>query len=108
MAMIGVLAEAEVGDDQEPGRGPLGDPDRLLHDAVVAGRGRPARVLVLGDPEEDDPRDTQLGDLGDHLAEAVERELILARHRGDLAPEVLAVVDEQGIDQVVDGQSGLR
>ena len=34
----------------------------------------------------------------------VERELVLARHRGDLAPEVRAVVDEQRVDQVVDRQ----
>ncbi len=67
-------------------------------------RGGPARVLVLGDAEEDDRRDAQLGGLGDRLAQPVERELILARHRGDLATEIPAVVDEQRVDQVVHGQ----
>ena len=70
--------------------------------------GRAARVLVLGDAEEEDAGDAQLGHLGDRLAEPVERELVLAGHRGDLAAEVRAVVDEQGIDQVVDRQVGSR
>ena len=104
MAVVGVLAEAEVGDHQEIGRDSPGEPDGLLHDPVVAEGGRAAGVLVLGDAEEDDRRDAQLGGLGDRLAQPVERELILARHRGDLAPEVRAVVDEQRVDQVVDGQ----
>ena len=68
----------------------------------------PAGVLVLGDAEEEDRRDAQLGHLGDRLAQPVERELILARHRGDLAPQVRAVVDEQRVDQVVDGQPRSR
>ena len=104
MAVVGVLAEAEVGDHEQVGRLPLGEPDRLLDDPVVARGGRAARILVLGDAEEDDRRDPQLGDLGDRLAEPVERELVLAGHRRDLAAEVVSVVDEQGIDQVVDGQ----
>ena len=60
---------------------------------------------MLGDPEEDDRRDSQLGDLGDSLAEPVERELVLARHRRHFAPEVFPVVDEQRIDQVADRQA---
>ena len=47
-------------------------------------------------------------DLGDGFAQPVERELVLARHRRDLAPQVLAVIDEQRIDQVVDGQAAFR
>ena len=105
MAVVGVLAEADVGDDQQPGRLPLGragsPPGRSPRRRE---RGRAARVLVRGDAEEEDRRDAQLGDLGDRLAEAVERELVLAGHRGDLAPQVRAVVDEQRVDQVVDRQ----
>ena len=101
MAVVGVLAEAEVGDHQQLRRLPLGQPDRLLDDPVVGRRRRAAGVLVLGDAEEQDRRDAQLGHLGDRLAQPVERELILARHRRDLAPQVLAVIDEQRIDQVV-------
>ena len=108
VAVVGVLAEAQVGDHQQPGRLPLGDPDRLLDDPVVARGGRAARVLVLRDAEEEDRRDAQLGHLGDRLAEPVERELVLAGHRRDLPPQVLAVVDEQRIDQVVDGQPRSR
>ena len=65
-----------------------GEADGLLNDAVVAGGGRAAGVFVLGDTEEDDRRDAQLGDLGEGFAQPVERKLILTRHRRDLAPEV--------------------
>ena len=65
MAVVGVLAEADVGDHQQLRRGLLGDPDRLLHDPVVARAADARGVLVLGDAEEDDPRDAQFGDLGD-------------------------------------------
>ena len=54
MSVVGVFAEAQVGDHQEIGRDLPGEPDRLLDDAVVAGGGRAACVFVLGDSEEDD------------------------------------------------------
>ena len=107
MAVIGVLAEAQVGDHQQPGRRLPGDPDGLLDDPVVAERGRPPRILVLGDAEQEDRRDAQLGRLGHRLAQPVERELILPRHRRDLPPQALPVVDEQRVDQVIHGQPGL-
>ncbi len=64
----------------------------------------PRGVLVGGDAEQKDAGDLEVDDLRDHLAQAVERELVLAGHRGDLALEVAAVVDEQGVDEVVDRQ----
>ena len=71
-------------------------------------RRRPSpRVLVLRDAEEEDRRDAQLGHLRDRLAEPVERELVLPRHRRDLAPQVRAVVDEHRINQVVDASAAL-
>ena len=60
---------------------------------------------MLGDSEEEDCRDAQLGRFGDGFAQPVERELVLARHRRDLAPQVFAVIDEQRIDQVVDAEA---
>ena len=105
VAVVGVFAEAQVGDHQEIGRDSPGDPDRLLNDPVIARGGRAACVFVLGDSEEEDRRDAQLGRFGDGFAEPVERELVLARHRRDFAPKVLAVINEQRIDQVVDGET---
>ena len=105
VAVIGVFAEAQVGDHQELGRDSPGDPDRLLDDAVIARGGRAACVFVLRDSEQEDRRDAQLGRFGDRFAEPVERELVLAGHRRDFTPEVLAVIDEKRIDQVVDGKT---
>ena len=104
VAVVGVLAEAEVGDHEQLGRVPLGQPDRLLDDPRLVRRRRAVRILVLGNAEQQDRRDAQLGDLGHRLAEAIERELILPRHRRDLAPEVRAVIDEQRVNQVVHRQ----
>ena len=59
--VVGVFAEAEVGDHQEIGRDSPGDPDRLLDDAVIARGGRAACVFMLRDAEEDDCRDAQIG-----------------------------------------------
>ena len=67
--------------------------------------GRAACVLVSRDAEQQHGRDAQLVHLGDRLPQPVERPLILPRHRGDLPPEVLPVVDEQRIDQVIDRQA---
>ena len=62
------------------------------------------RVFVFGDAEEEDGGDLAVDDLVDDFGQAVQRELVLAGHRGDLAFEVLAVVDEEGVDEVVDGE----
>ena len=56
---------------------------------------------MLRDPEEDDRRDTQIGNLADGLAEPVERQLILTRHRPDLTEEVRAVINEHRVDQII-------
>ena len=104
MPMVGVLAEADVGDDQQARRLPLHEPDRLLDDPRLLHRGRPPRILMRGDAEEEDGRDPQLGHLRDPLAQPVERVLILAGHRRDLAAQVRAVVDEHRVDQVIQPQ----
>ncbi len=106
MSVVGVFAEAQVGDHQEIRRNLPGKADGLLDDAVVAGGGRAARVFVLRDAEEDDAGYTQFGDLGETFAQPVDRELILTRHRGNLAPEVSAVIDKQRVDQVERGELG--
>ncbi len=72
MAVVGVLAETQVGDHQEPGGRLSGDLDGLLDDPIVPQRGRALSVLVLGDAEEQDRRDAQLGRLGNRLTQAVE------------------------------------
>ena len=71
-------------------------------------RRRAARVFVFRDSEKQDRRHAQLGRLGEGLADPVERELVLSRHRWDLTPQVLAMIDKQRIDQVARRQDASR
>lgn len=48
----GVFAHAHVGDEIEFGKVPFGQPQRLLHRALVVPRARAAFVLMRGQPEE--------------------------------------------------------
>ena len=99
LPVVGVLAETDVGDDQEIARGPLGDADGLGNDALGAQGVAAELVLVFGDAEEDDAAEAQFDRLADFLGEQVGRKLENARHRGDLAPHVLARPNEQRQDQ---------
>ena len=57
--------------------------ERELHDAVGVGGAGARRVLALGDPEEDDRADPEVGQLGHLLAERLTRVLHDAGERAD-------------------------
>ena len=63
MAMIGVFAEAHVGDDDEIGRGVLNGADGAWNDRRLSLKlSLPRQSLHFGDAEEDHGGNAQLGD----------------------------------------------
>ena len=104
MAVVGVLAEAQVGDHQQIRRSRLAT--RIACWTIPSSRSAadPRASLCSGMPKRMIAGMPSSATSATAFAQPVERELILARHRGDLAPQVLAVVDEQRVDQVVHGQ----
>jgi len=105
VAVVGVLAKADVGDDQEvlPQR-PLDFPHSLLNDSGLVIGAVAQGVLLLRDAEEDHPGNPQRGDLLALPREPVYRPVIVARHRADLAAGVLLVRHEQRVDEVRRGK----
>ncbi len=107
VAVVGVLAHADVGHHDEPGDRLLERPDRPRDDAVLVVGAGADRVLVLGDAEEDDRADARLVPglrLGHEL---VHRELEDARHGLHRVPHALAREDEERPDEVVRGEGRL-
>ena len=107
MTMIGVLAEAEIGDSHHRGHRIAQRPHGPLHDSIVAPARTPHRILPVRNPEEDHPPDPEVGDLSNLLHEHVDGVLIDPRHRGDRAPNPFASHDEERLDQIVDGDRRL-
>ncbi len=106
VAVAGVLAVADVGDDDEFGVGGFDGADGLLDDAVVVVRAGGLLVLVLGDAEEDDAADAEGDALGAFLDEFVDGELEIAGHGVDRLADAFALDGEQGEDEVVGGEIG--
>ena len=104
LSVVGVFAQAEVGDHQDLGCDMLGDFDGLLHDPVITTGGRAVCVLLLWDAEEEDCRNAQLGRLDYGVTKPVQGDLKLAGHRRDFPAQVLAVINEERIDQIVSGE----
>ena len=100
VAVAGVLAEADVGDDEQVGVVLLqvahGGLDRRL---VVVGLG-PDLVLVLGNTEQQHRPDALLHRLADLFDQAVRREVVVARHRRDLVLDALPVAHEERVDEI--------
>jgi len=107
VAVVHVLAQADVGDHEQVRELVLDRPHGHLDDAlgVVGSRGR--GIFVGGDAEEEDGRDAE-PDHFTHLGQQVaDRELVAPRHGTDGVPDVLAGDDEQRADEVVDGERRL-
>ena len=105
MAVVHVLAQADVGDHDQVGCLVFDGAHGELHDALgVVGAAR-RRVLVRGDAEQQHRRNAETLDLA-HLGQQVaDRELLATGHRGDRPLDVLSVRDEQRVDEVV-GREG--
>ena len=101
MAVVGVLAEADVADDAEVGVGVLEGAHRLLDDAV-GGVGLRCRAssFAAGRPKSSTAGTPQVAQLARLGRELVERELVLAGHRRDLVADAAPVGDEQRVDEV--------
>jgi len=108
MAVIGVLVDAEVGDEHDV----IADvvtqvAERHLHDAVRVPRARPFGVLGGRHAEQDHAGNPQGGQFGDLLAERFAGVLHHTGQRLDRLRLSDAFPDEQGGDQVVGGEASL-
>ena len=108
MAVAGVLAIANIGDDQQFGHGFFDRTHGALHDSVVVVCARRLFVLRLGQPEEDDSADSERVDLLAFFDEFVDRKLIVAGHRGDLAPYAFPGADEKRKNELRRVEAGSR
>ena len=107
MAVIGVLAQAHVGDDEEIGQGVLQRADRALDDAVVVEVLLPDRILRRGDAEEQHRRNPRRGGPLRLLDRLIDRELADPRHGGNRIAHVRTMDDEHRIDEIGGGQHRL-
>jgi hypothetical protein len=107
VAVVGVFAEADVGDHHQFGRRVLGSPHHARNEAVVVPRVAARGILVVRDAE-------QHQRLHSIARQALHRVLQLplgdaghSRHFRDRQGIVDAFLDEQRLDQVVGGDGGL-
>ncbi len=101
MAVVGVLAHADIGDDREAGNMLFQLPDSFLHHSVTA-EGLAARsILALRDAEENDRRNSRFMGLLCLCHDILSRQLIDSGHGGNLLAHTAAKGGEHGVDQVV-------
>ena len=101
MAVVGVLAQTDVGDYQQIGSGLLDDAYGLLdYTAGLVGLGA-FGVLSGRYSEQEDGGYAQVGDLAHLLDQVVEGDLEDTRHGGHLVADVAAVRHEDGVHEVV-------
>lgn len=107
VAVVGVLAHADVGDDRQPRHLFLQGPDRLLNDAVLGVGVAANGVLGLGDAEQDHRRHSQFINLLGLGHDMLDGLLVNARHGGNFFPDARAEGGKHRIDQVGGGEGGL-
>ena len=100
VAVVGVLAEADVRNHGDIRGGLLDDAHGLLDYPIRLVGLTPHRVLVGRYPEEEDGGYVQLHDRSDLGQEAVERQAVHARHRPDFLLNVAPVGDEDRVYEV--------
>jgi hypothetical protein len=101
VTVIRVLAETDVGHDDQVWTRALERRDGLLHHTVVSVALEPERVLRVRDPEEEHGLDAERRELDCLAGELVDRELVDARHGRHRPAHVGAGNDEQRLDEVV-------
>ena len=107
VAVTGVLAKANIGNDQQVRRGLFGSRDSRLHDAVLGVGVAAGGVLFVRDTEQNHAAQAKLGCLRNVLCKRIWRKLELPRHRVDRPPQVLAGADEEWEHEVGRPQLGL-
>ena len=106
MAVVGVLAQADVGPDRQVRGGLANARDGLRHRPVgIPGR-RAAGVLGVGNAEEQHRADAERGQRRRLAGGQVGREARVARHRRDRLAQSLAGADEDRRDQLRRRQPG--
>ena len=100
MPVVGVLAHAHVGDDNEVGTGVLHCPDGQGNDPVPRMAFGSPRVLCRRDAEQEDGPDAKTRGLPRFPRKVLHRELEYAGHRRDRDAHVTAVHGEQRIDEL--------
>jgi hypothetical protein len=101
VAVIRVLAHADVRHDDELGTRVLERADRLLDDPLVRVALRSGLVLRGRDPEEQRRLDPEQRELACLAGERVHGDLVDPGHRRDRAPDAVAGNDEERVDEVV-------
>ncbi len=107
MAVVGVLAQADVSNEQQIGHAFLDGTHRLRDDPGVTVSARAHTVFLLGNTEQDHGGNPEVVDALAFFDRTVHRELYDARHAGDGLTDPRARDDEQRHDQVVDAQPRL-
>ena len=99
VAVVRVLAHADVPDQVEIRELPLRETEGLLHDAVLVTGGAPDGVLVSGDTEEHHGADAGFRHRLKFLGQMIEAHPVLPRHRRDLLADIRSLDHEHRIDQ---------
>ena len=101
MAVRGVLAEADVGDEHERlcGGALLERAQAALHDAVVDPGAGAVLVFFGGKAEEQEAANSKPGAGFGFLHGFVDREVEDAGHGGDLAADAFALAEEERVDE---------
>src|SRR5262249_35284046 len=107
VAVIGVLAEADVGDEDDARDFLSKLLEGPLHDAVRVPRAGSARVLRGRDAGEDDAWYTFVPGRLRLLDQGVGRKVVSPRHRRDLPSHPLPLAHEERVDQVRGDDLGL-
>ena len=101
VAVVRVLAEADVGHDDELGRRLLERADRLLDDAVLGEALEPERVLRARDPEQEHGLDPEGAERPCFAHDPVHRQLVDPGHRVDRFANAVTRDDEERVHEVV-------
>ena len=105
--VVGVLAEADVSDEEQPRHRLADGAESAGNDAVGIGRTAAARILVLRNPEEDDRGHAQIREPSAVFGCAVDRELCDAGHRPDRTFHPASRDHEERLDELLDRDAGL-
>jgi len=107
MTVVGVLAQADVGDHHQIGHLVFDGFYSSLHDAVFGIGLRAQSILALWDTEQNDGWYAKFAGLFGRFDDVIDRQLRMTRHGGDRIFHIFAVDGKQRQDQVVYMQSGL-